>query len=74
MSFPFLQGLLARMLGLWLIDLLEQHKIDEEFIWYCCFLPIRKHALMKSFLYLPVITSYQQLLLYYIALSTRFGI
>ena len=28
-SFPFLQGLLARVLGLWLIDLLEHHKIDS---------------------------------------------
>ena len=28
MSFPFLQGLLARVSGLWLIDLLEHHKID----------------------------------------------
>ena len=28
MSFPFLQGILARVLGLWLIDLLEHHKID----------------------------------------------
>ena len=31
-SFPFLQGLLARVLGLWLIDLLEHHKIESNII------------------------------------------
>ena len=30
-AFPFLQGLLARVLSLWLIDLLEHHKIDPMF-------------------------------------------
>ena len=34
MSFPFLQGLLGRVLGLLLIDLLEHHKIDPLFSVY----------------------------------------
>ena len=33
-SFLLLQGLLARVLGLWLIDLLEHHKIDPMFYVY----------------------------------------
>ena len=33
-SFPFLQGLLARVLGLWLIDLLEHHEIDPYMLQY----------------------------------------
>ena len=27
-TFPILQGLVARVLGLWLVDILEHHKID----------------------------------------------